>query len=534
MSKKIIALTLSIAVLFSAFAIPASAATEVTSPAERGFYRFVDKLLDSLVGGIAALIKDPGWEKKSDYVSENFYEGLTDDEFIDAPADNAAWSVGYSNASLLTGKELTEEHYVGGSLSVTKKLATEVRDDQKVRTVAISDGRGISIFASLDAYGLSNKDVRGIRAQFAQEAAKRGLDITSVNISALHQHSCVDTLGFNGDLVGALFVTPVRNILGIEAPNGQNKNYMENLYNVTVKSMLDAIDDMQTGSLYFGTVDVSEYIRDKRDPQVFDKNIYRLRFVPDAQGEEETWIVNGAIHCVGNGAGGTVLTGDYPYYMEKYINENAHANFFYIQGAELAITSQNGDTLDIDAQLLEEYGDRYATLAAFGKRLAELTCSIKDETPVAPILNIRFNEVFFPVNNSILKLAAKGGLLTNRIVKSGLGKYEVVTEIGYAEFGTQLAVAIIPGELAPEIAFGGATTADKSWDGKSWDYTPFCEAVGNRKLLVFGITNDQVGYMLTDNNWHSYLTENEEIVSTGPKAGSTAAEAWLALYNEVR
>lgn len=40
--------------------------------------------------------------------------------------------------------------------------------------------------------------------------------------------------------------------------------------------------------------------------------------------------------------------------------------------------------------------------------------------------------------------------------------------------------------------------------------------------------------MLTDNNWHSYLTENEEIVSTGPKAGSTAAEAWLALYNEVR
>ena len=220
--------------------------------------------------------------------------------------------------------------------------------------------------------------------------------------------------------------------------------------------------------------------------------------------------------------------------MEKYINENAHANFFYIQGAELAITSQNGDTLDIDAQLLEEYGDRYATLAAFGKRLAELTCSINDETPVAPILNIRFNEVFFPVNNSILKLAAKGGLLTNRIVKSGLGKYEVVTEIGYAEFGTQLAVAIIPGELAPEIAFGGATTADKSWDGKSWDYTPFCEAVGNRKLLVFGITNDQVGYMLTDNNWHSYLTENEEIVSTGPKAGSTAAEAWLALYNEVR
>lgn len=531
MKRRIIALTLSLAVLLTAFAVPASAATEVTSPVERGFYRVVDKLLDSLVGGIAALIKDPGWEKKSDYVSENFYEG---NEFIDEPSDNAVWSVGYSNASILTGNELDGEHYVGGSLSVTKKVATDVRDDQKVRTVAISDGRGISIFACLDAYGISNKDVRGIRAQFAQEAAKRGLDITSVNVSALHQHSCVDTFGFNGDLVGALFLTPTKNLLGIEAPSGQNKEYMKNLYDVTVKSMLDAVDDMQTGKLYFGTVDVAEYIRDKRDPKVFDKSLNRLRFVPDAQGEAETWIVNGAIHCVGNGAGGTVLTGDYPYYMEKYINETAHANFFYIQGAELAISSEYGENLEVDSELLEKYGDRYANLAAYGKLLGEKVCSINEETLVAPILNIRAKEVYVPVNNSVLKLAAKGGLLTNRIVKAGFGKYEVVTEIGYAEFGTDLAVAIIPGELAPEIAFGGAITADKSWDGEDWSRTPFCEAVGNRKLIVFGITNDQIGYMLTDNDWRSYLTENEEIVSTGPKAGVTIADAWLALYDEVR
>ena len=146
MAKKLTAIILTIAVFASAFAIPAYAATEVTSDFERGFYRFVDKALDALVGGITALITEPReWDAKKDYVSENFYEGLSADEFLDAPAAGAEWKLGYSNASILTGKELEDEHYVGGSLSVTKKLATAQYDDQKVRTIAISDGRGISI-----------------------------------------------------------------------------------------------------------------------------------------------------------------------------------------------------------------------------------------------------------------------------------------------------------------------------------------------------------------------------------------------------
>ena len=83
MKKKVIAIVLAVSVLLSAFVIPASANTVVTNPAERGFYRTVDKIIDTLVGGIAALIKSPKWDAKKDYVSENFYSGT--DEFLDAP-----------------------------------------------------------------------------------------------------------------------------------------------------------------------------------------------------------------------------------------------------------------------------------------------------------------------------------------------------------------------------------------------------------------------------------------------------------------
>ena len=78
MAKKITAIILTVALIFSAaFCIPSSAATEVTSQFERGFYRFVDGLLDALVNGISSLIFEPrDWVTRDKYVSENFYEGM--------------------------------------------------------------------------------------------------------------------------------------------------------------------------------------------------------------------------------------------------------------------------------------------------------------------------------------------------------------------------------------------------------------------------------------------------------------------------
>ena len=536
MTKRLTAIFLAVALVFSAaFCAPATAATEVTDPIERGFYRFVDKLLDAVVNGISSLIVEPGYlVDKDDYVSENFYEGLSADEFLSTPAADAKWSIGYANASIQTGKELEGGHSVGGSLVIGDKFATNILDDQKVRTVAISDGRGITIFASIDTYGLASTDVRGIRAAFAAEAEKLGLDITAVNISALHQHSCVDTFGLNGNLVTALFTSSFRNLFGLELPNGQNKEFMENLYNVTVDSMLEAVEDMKEGQLYYGTADATQYIYDKRAPYVVDTDLHRLRFVPD-DGSAETWLLNAPIHCVGYGAGGTEITGDYPYYMEKYINENVGANVFYVLGAELAMTSEYDylPEVDTESDLYVNVGEGYAKLALFGQELAKLAISIDNDKALAPIFNIRLAEVYVPVDNSILKIAAKGGLLVNQFVKNN-GTYEAVSEVGYCEFGTDVAVALIPGELAPEIAYGGVDGADKAWDGDEWNYSSFADAAADRELLVFGVTNDQLGYFLPSNEWHSYLTENEEIVSTGRMAGAYIADAYLTLFNEVR
>lgn len=497
-------------------------------------YGILDKLVNAIVKGINSVVPSVQFEDSETYTNDMFFKGM--DTYLTEPAEGAKWSLGYASASLQTGDELDGKHYVGGSLSFPKtKAATSVfeNDDQRVRAIAISDGsgRGTVVFAVIDGFGLSNTDVRGIRRELKDFADAN--NIVGINISVLHQHSCVDTFGMNGDLLKMIFANPALNILNntfgtnFKLLNGLNDSFMKHLYSVTVDSIKEAVNGMTEGTLLYSETDVTEYIRDKRAPYVFDKNINRFRFVPD-DGSRETWLCNMAIHCVGNGAARTDVTGDYPYYLEQYIDQYADANFIEIQGAELAISSQY-NTLDITEDMTSQ--DEMRLFAqALGQRLVY---GNQSEFEVKPLLNYSMSEYKVPINNQILEFAGRLGALTNTVVKDNDGNLYVASEIGYMEIGTNLAVAIIPGELEPAIAFGGYLDKTNSWKNEDFDYPCLQDIVIGKELIVFGLTNDQVGYILEDNDYSSIFSGvNEEIVATGDKAGSSTIEAFEKLYNE--
>ncbi|MBP9989557.1 MAG: hypothetical protein KBT46_08690, partial [Ruminococcus sp.] len=500
-------------------------------------YGVVDVLIDVIVKSINSVIPSVKFEKEENYTNDMFFPGMS--TWLSSPAVNAKWNLGYGSASLQTGNELDGNHFVGGSLSFPKtKAATEMfNDDQRVRVIAINDnsGRGTVVFASIDGFGLSNTDVRGIRQELKEFASQN--NIVGINISVLHQHSCIDTFGMNGDLVKMIFKNPLVNIannsLGTDFSllNGQNKDFMKHLYDVTVDSIMTAVNTMTPGKLFYSATDVSKYIRDKRAPYVSDPDIHRFRFVPD-NGGRETWLCNLAIHCVGNGAAGTAVTGDYPYYLEQYIDKTANANFIQIQGAELAISS-NYASLN-----LPEDTDSETSIKAFGEALGQaLVYSNEAETEVAPLLNYKMDEYNAPITNQILEFAGRLGALTNTVVevKDEAYKLAVKTEIGYLEFGNKLAVAIIPGELEAAIAYGGYLDKTNSWKNKDFNYPSLQEIVGNDKeLMVFGLTNDQIGYILEDNDYSSIISGvNEEIVATGNLTGSATINAFEKLYNSI-
>lgn len=561
--KKVISLLLSVVMVFTVFSVAltssafaadtaASKSVAVTSidfggiklPTSwdelggmmlKSLYKLADQIIDALVKGINKNIPSVKFEQKENFKSEMFFEGMED--YLSTPASNAVWSLGYGSASLQTGDELDGKHYVGGSLSFPKsKAATAIYDDQRVRVIAINDGsgRGTLIFAVIDGFGISSTDVRGIRKELADFA--KANNIVGINISVLHQHSCVDTFGMNGDLVKMIFTNPalnrINNTFGTDYKllNGQNASFMKHLYDVTVDSVKEAVNSMTTGKMYYSEIEAGEYIRDKREPMVFDSKIHRFRFVPD-NGTKETWLCNMAIHAVGNGAAGTEITGDYPYYIEQEVNK-AGANFIQIQGAELAISSKH------DSLNLPEGTPRLESLKIYGTTLGKLIVESNEaETEVAPLLNYRMKEYYVPVTNQILEFAGRLGALTNTVVTTDENNnvLEVATELGYLEIGTKLAVAIIPGELEPAIAYGGYLDADHSWTGTDFDYPSLQDIVGtDKELLVFGLMNDQIGYILEDNDYSSILSGvNEEIVATGNLAGSTTINAFEELIKSI-
>lgn len=519
---------------FSSIKIPKSW-DELGGMMLKSLYNLADQIINALVKGINKNIPSIKFEKKENFTSDMFFEGMED--YLNAPASNAVWSLGYGSASLQTGDELDGKHYVGGSLSFPKsKAATAIYDDQRVRVIAINDGsgRGTLVFAVIDGFGISSTDVRGIRKELADFA--KANNIVGINISVLHQHSCVDTFGMNGDLVKMIFTNPalnrINNTFGTNYKllNGQNASFMKHLYDVTVESVKEAVNSMTTGKMYYSEIEAGEYIRDKREPMVFDSKIHRFRFVPD-NGAKETWLCNMAIHAVGNGAAGTEITGDYPYYIEQEVNK-AGANFIQIQGAELAISSKH------DSLNLPEGTPRLESLKIYGTTLGKLIVESNEaETEVAPLLNYRMKEYYVPVTNQILEFAGRLGALTNNVVTTDDDNnvLEVATELGYLEIGTKLAVAIIPGELEPAIAYGGYLDADHSWTGTDFDYPSLQDIVGtDKELLVFGLMNDQIGYILEDNDYSSILSGvNEEIVATGNVAGSTTINAFKELMESI-
>ena len=490
----------------------------VVDPFTKVIYNLLDMIVNGLVRAIAAGFPAPdSWD--SDSVPAGFMEGT--EEFIDSPVEGASWKLGYDSRSFLPDeKDVIGKMYVGGTIAMDNKYATDIEDDLRVRTAVLDDGsgRGVSVFCVIDAYGLALPDVREIRTRLSALAEEKS--INSISISVMHQHSAVDTFGMNGNIWKMVLLNPGSIAVRLGTENGKNPAYMENLYNVCAESVEAAVGNMAEGKLYLGKTDASKYTNDKRQPYVMDPNFNRLRFVP-ADGSKETWLVSSPVHCVGNGAAGTVITGDYPYYAENEVADEANLMFYL--GAEQSTTQESNEDTVID---YDENASRLETLKGFGKSIGRDLKAITEETEVAPLLNIAYKEVSFSIDNSILLLAGKAGLFENAIRKVD-GEYKVISEIGYMEIGEELAFAIVPGELAPELAYGGCLGSAHSWSGDDWEYPSMQDVITengiDRELHVLGLANDQIGYIVPDNNYIPMLHESSqsiEFVSLGKHTAS--------------
>ena len=547
----------------------------------QAFYRYLRSVIHSILNFVANnVLRDTHTEKKylADYESEHFYAGT--ENFITKPGKG--WQLGYSNA-VFTPEDLLEHGYYMGGYDLFK-VAQGNFDDLKVRAVCMSDGsgRGVTAFAVIDAIGVSNYDVRQIRARVEEWAKTSGAEFNAINVAVSHTHSGLDTQG--------IWASPkawLNNLaaMGVDslAPEGVDPALTERFVSCAAQAIEEAYSAMEPGRLYYASKNEKDYFNDKSDPDIVLEDISRLRFVPANKNSTPTIIANFGCHpeTVGlktDDNAGDKISADFLYYTEEILNKYGY-NFILLQGGLGSLISSgrgpSNDELDLN---------RYESTVRFGWEIGYLllgmTMSEKEiaaeldggsssdiyegrdtekytlwyenwqpseETEVEPILNVRIKEVVFEMDNPVLVGVGKLGFASNVMLYGEDGRtIYTVTEVGYLELGRNIKVAMMPGEVAPELVKGGKTlTAEGSASGEDFVYGPMKSYFDDETtLLVFDVMNDSTGYIIPDNDYgevvirwdgdeNAFTFNSDGMLSFGTKSGSVFVGTFLELAGKI-
>ncbi len=546
--------------------------------------------------------------------SDYFMQG--DRSFATGPSPGNYWSVGFSKIVATPTDVLTnsDKYYLAGYGNNTHP--TEVMDDTYVRTVYMDDnsGRGGVIFAVIDAIGLSNKEVLEIRAMVSDFT--KANNIKSVNVLCTHVHAGIDTQGLWGNLgllqsgrnekyntylktlvadsIYAAFADRTKGQLlwGDILPENDlfSDNRKPDVYEKSITrirfSPLGTPTD-KSDDLYICTMNAHpENMALNNTTVTADFPAYMGRYIAAHTGgvvEADGAVTGGADFVFINGAIGALINAQGLGTIFDII-KNKVSLFDTMPGSEQtnvelmasdmrnllgstatkifkALSSLTPNDLDDQGNLNFDKKTelRKAFTQSYGETIGRYVCAIDNRTEydIAPFINIHFNPIVLPVDNYILILGAKIGLININSYRSGRLRLDTVitTEAGYLELGNSLKILLAPGELAPENAMGGFLSAQDS--ARGFDITrktglefinpsnTSTKDVLRQKSLVFGLVNDEIGYIIPENDFyvHRFLPyaaqesdqrgkeHYEETVSAGPKTAGIILDQWQCIYS---
>ncbi|MBQ2903732.1 MAG: hypothetical protein IJE48_04975 [Clostridia bacterium] len=568
--RPFIAFILVFTVLFSAVSMPAYAGNETNSPIH-AVTDVLGGIVDGLIKMLGFLTPTPDYPTVEEYFSadsEAFYEGTKN--FIDSVADGAKWSLGFGKESVVPDNLLdgSKEYYTGGYF--TQKV-NGVFDDQKAVAIALNDGsgRGTTVFASIDGVGVANGDVRAIRKAVEQKLKEKGIesDINAININATHCHTVIDTQGIGLDLLPKIFFS----FFG-GADRSMNTEFLEVMIDRASDAIVEAYINRETGSLYYFetagmgkdeergiyTGDEYPYLVNKRYYTEGYQNFFAcFKFVPDNGNSAATVIANIGAHPTIVDETTNLLSADFPAFMEEKINA-AGMNFMFIQGAQAPVSVNKwaevpeATVAEVDAKKAENpvAGD-YETAILYGYEYARLILEAQDNLKeIEPILNVRMTEYAVNLDTGLFGYGATEGFIGTTTVEDSSSKtgYSIITEAGYIEIGKDIVLLTAPGEIVPQLIYGNVVSAEDSYLGTEWP----CEVTSSlvpegKTVLVMGLCNDAIGYILPDNDFAHFITDviwdidgadkvfgayhrhYEELLSAGSSAGSTT----VSVLNEM-
>ena len=437
------------------------------------------------------------------------------------------FTAGFGQATLLPGDVMQKTYYVAGYSE--NNPATGVLDEPQASALWLDDntGRGALLFVSLDAVGLLHADVEAIRESLTDFSAVSGC--RGVHILCTHDHAAIDTMGNWGPL----------------PRSGRDKAYMAFLYAQIKKAAVDAYHDRRDGSLYLGTIEVPDMQEDIRTPIVYSKTLTRFRFAPK-DGTREIWLLNFASHSESLQGCNSRISADFPGYLRRAILDKTGAQTVYCVGAIGGMISMQ---IENEREIRDAGGDFAASTKAIGEKLAGYAMAIRRDKKLSPCINVLRRELYLEADNTMLLTAKFVHILkakTHFREETSLG-LALRTEMTYMEIGGK-PMLFVPGELFPELAYGGYLSAAESANGTGENPVPLCGIADDPDLLIFGMADDEIGYivppddfLLNGTNPYFERTDDrhgrrhyEETNSLGPNTAQTIADTFTQMMQAVK
>ena len=554
MKKRIlrfVSITMCVVMLFTGSMLGTNAAQPqeantqaITDTVMKGLYNTLNVVVEGLVKTICTIYLDPNdWQHLDNYDADEIGFMSGRETYRTEAAEGAVWKLGYAKKSIVPEDIDSGKYNLGRDL--LNKYAQGVYDDQCIRVTVLDDnsGEGAVVLAAVDALGVTSTDTRTIRKAILEYCEENNIKVASINISATHAHSALDTQGVSTEFFTKLLAAFWMNLLGLDnmtIPGLETaESFKQHFIDTSIDAIKEALGNMEEGKLYFTEIDMSKYFKDKRE-LISKEDLPETAsfcFAP-ASGNAPTYISDITCHATSFSAGNGLVGSDYIYYIDEYIKQTNGGNFIMILGA----VGQVSRDIDVDNTGMTEHEEKGADARYLGTELGKMIIAADYATELEPIINVKHRELFVTPENSILTLACEIGLVNNKIFYTGSGfgrTYCMATEMGYLEFGNKIGLALFPGELYPEVFWDDEITGGANWDGTEWQYDSLSTAVEGVKTYAVSLTNDAIGYVLTDNNFAfmgHIIGEGiaDETLSVGKHTGSYLVTEYYALLDSLK
>ncbi len=409
------------------------------------------------------------------------------------------------------------------------RRATEVLDPLAVRAVVLRHGGRTVAIACADAVGLFLPSVERVRKELP--------GFTYVLVSSTHNHHGPDTMGLWG-------------------PNpftsGVDPDYLRRVEAATVKAIRDAEKSLRPVTARIGTVAAPELLHDTRPPIVKHDELVALQLRDPATDKPAGVVVQWNCHPETLDSKNTRLSSDYVGTAVQALRQKYGCPVVYLTGTvgglmttiRVAVPDEQGNRLpEGSVEKMHRYGQLLALRA-------EEALSASKPLRLTP-LEVRHRSIALPVDNKTFLLGKQLGVLPRPMERWTGDPYQPVTgegaasdrravrtELAWLRLG-ELDVAVIPGEIYPELVLGKvADPPDPAADYPDAPIEPsvYGQLKGPYRMIV-GLGNDELGYILPKRQWDEKppFTYGQakapygEVNSLGPDTGPLLCRAFQEL-----